>query len=75
MTRDGTFLIEGGKIRKAVKNMRFTDSFIRTLREVELSRERKLLAEGGGYDLRLVTSVLAPYMKLKKLKFTSSTEF
>jgi PmbA protein len=31
MTRDGTFLIEGGKITRGVKNLRFTESILEAL--------------------------------------------
>ena len=39
MTRDGTFLIEDGKITKAVKNLRFTDSMLRAFSNVEADDE------------------------------------
>jgi predicted Zn-dependent protease len=31
MTRDGTFLIEGGKVGRGVRNLRFTDSILEAL--------------------------------------------
>jgi PmbA protein len=36
MTRDGTFLIEGGRLGRAVKNLRFTDSLLDALGEERL---------------------------------------
>ncbi|HIE09208.1 MAG TPA: TldD/PmbA family protein, partial [Armatimonadetes bacterium] len=40
MTRYGTFLVEGGKVRRAVRNLRFTESIIGALSRVEaVSRE------------------------------------
>ena len=36
MTRDGTFLLEGGEVVGGVKNLRFTQSLLETLAQVEL---------------------------------------
>lgn len=36
MTRDGTFLIEKGKVKKAVKNFRFTVNIVDVLNKVEM---------------------------------------
>ncbi|MEN3046116.1 MAG: TldD/PmbA family protein [Candidatus Hydrothermales bacterium] len=75
MTRDGTFLIEKGKITKAIKNLRFTDSFLRVLSsDIEISKERKLIAESSPYGFRFSTGVYAPYI-LCSLRFTSLTYF
>jgi predicted Zn-dependent protease len=42
-TRDGTFLIENGKIKSAVSNMRIGQSILEAFSNVELmSKERKL---------------------------------
>lgn len=72
MTRDGTFLIEDGKITTAVKNLRFTDSMLRAYSNVEgVSRDRETAGRnwgGGG-------SVTAPTMLVRDFKFTGSTEF
>ncbi|MDH7601304.1 MAG: TldD/PmbA family protein [Armatimonadota bacterium] len=65
MTRDGTFLIEDGRITKPVKNMRFMQSLIEALANVEMI----------GRNLKLVNSTLAPAMKVKKWRFVSATEF
>ena len=41
MTRDGTFLIEHGELTRPVKNLRFTQSILDVLREVQaIGRER-----------------------------------
>lgn len=65
MTRDGTFLIEDGKIIRPVKNMRFTQSIPEALAGVEMV----------GRDLKLEESVLAPALKLGKFRFSSATQF
>lgn len=67
MTRDGTFLIEGGKITKPIKNMRFTQSIIEALNNVEMI----------GKDLKIIEQVgnhLVPALKIKNFNFTSKTE-
>jgi len=44
MTRDGTFLVEGGKIVGPVRNLRYTQSYLAALAGVSaISRERKTL--------------------------------
>ena len=44
MTRDGTFLVEGGRIVGPVRNLRFTMSYLDALANVEaVSRERRCL--------------------------------
>ncbi len=72
MTRDGLFLIENGKITKAVKNLRFTDSIIRLLNNVEaLSKDTYIANEFFDPEF----SVILPYMKIKGFRFSSVTEF
>ncbi|MDP2959805.1 MAG: TldD/PmbA family protein, partial [candidate division Zixibacteria bacterium] len=47
-TRDGTFLIENGKIKSAVKNMRIGQSILEAFSNVELmTKERKLCPQYG----------------------------
>jgi PmbA protein len=67
LTRDGTFLIENGKLTKPIKNMRYTDSMLSALRQISMiGKELESVEEG------LVT---APAMKLPKLRFTGVTEY
>ncbi|MCR4406269.1 MAG: TldD/PmbA family protein [Anaerolineae bacterium] len=69
MTRDGTFLIERGEVACPVKNLRFTQSYLDALAQVELvSRERRLLSDFGGADY-------VPALKLSEFTFTGVTEF
>ncbi|MBA4318955.1 MAG: TldD/PmbA family protein, partial [Flavobacterium sp.] len=61
--RDGTFLVENGKITKPVKNLRFTQSIVEALSNVsEISRETKLIG-----------SNLVPALRIKKFSFTGQT--
>ncbi len=67
MTRDGTFLVENGSIKSAVKNLRFTQSVVDALASaVEFSKERQLI----GVD----SSVVTPAMLLNKFNFTGRAD-
>jgi PmbA protein len=70
MTRDGTFYVEGGKIKYPVKNLRFTHSMLDAFSNVEMiSKDASLFVSDwfGG-------SVL-PAMKIKGFNFSGKTEF
>jgi predicted Zn-dependent protease len=68
MTRDGTFLIENGKIAGGVRNLRFNQSIVDALGSVEFSSEQK---RTGQYSYSLVV----PTAKIDRFTFTSTTEF
>jgi predicted Zn-dependent protease len=66
MTRDGTFLIENGKIVGPVTNLRFTEAVLEAFaRTAGLTRARRLVEEG----------VLCPAMKISGFRFTGTTGF
>jgi predicted Zn-dependent protease len=68
MTRDGTFLVEGGEIVGPVRNLRFTQSYLDALAGVEaVASERRLLKSGfaGG--------VLVPALRIGSWRFTGRT--
>ena len=66
MTRDGTFLIENGKLGEPVRDLRFTQSMVDALADVRgVSRERMLELEEGE------SGVLAPWLHLGHFAFTS----
>jgi len=71
MTRDGTFLIENGKVTRPLRNLRFTQSILDAFTNVEaLGREAKMVRSGFG---NVVTVV--PAAKIKGFRFTGATEF
>jgi len=71
MTRDGTFLIEGGEIARPVKNLRFTQSILEAFAQAEmLSSELKLVGHGWGGSATCV-----PAAKIHGFQFTGTTEF
>jgi PmbA protein len=71
MTRDGTFLIEEGEIKRPIKNLRFTESVLKALSRVSaVSRDRKVCSEGTVYSRRFVTGVVAPAIKVDGFNFS-----
>ncbi len=75
MTRDGLFLIEDGKITRALKNMRFTQSMLEALSAVEFGKPQELLGSTEWYDMHVPNASLVPPIKLEKFVFSSKTEF
>lgn len=69
LTRDGTFLIENGKIAKSVSNLRFNESPLFMLNNLEaLGRTERLAGtEQGG-------AVAMPSIKVRDFNFTSLSE-
>jgi predicted Zn-dependent protease len=69
LTRDGTFLIENGKITKAVKNFRFNESPLFMLNNLEaLGRAERIAGtESGG-------NVVMPTIKVRDFNFTSLSD-
>jgi predicted Zn-dependent protease len=71
MTRDGTFLIEEGEIKRPIKNLRFTESILKALSRVAaVSSERRICSEGTGYSRRFITGTVAPAIKIDGFNFS-----
>ncbi len=71
MTRNGTFLIENGKVTRPLRNLRFTQSILGAFANVEaLGRTPKMIRAGFG---NLV--MFAPAAKISRFRFTGATEF
>ncbi len=71
LTRDGCFLVEHGKITRAVGNMRFTDSFLEGLERCDgMTRERRAVptwwSEGG--------CVVAPAVRMRAFMFNGKSQ-
>jgi len=68
MTRDGTFMIEDGRITHPVKDLRFTQSYVEALAGVEhVGSESKLVLNEVGFATRV------PALKLSSFNFTGVT--
>jgi PmbA protein len=68
LTRDGLFLIENGKIKGAVKNMRFTESMLHAFNKVAgITTERTKVPGAFGFNY-------VPTLKIEDFHFTGKTE-
>ncbi len=68
-TRDGTFLIENGKMIRAIKNMRFNISVIDMLKAVDMISKERQTKSG------FVGPTVAPYLRTNNFTFSSKTKF
>ncbi len=76
MTRGGTFLIKDGKIAKGLKNLRFTQSMLESLADIEvLGDAAETISSTSWYEMRRFGGSVVPAAKVKKFKFTGKTEF
>jgi predicted Zn-dependent protease len=69
MTRDGTFLIEDGEVAHPVKNLRFTQSILEALSNVEaIGRETELASEF------FLSASRVPALKIRDFHFTGRSD-
>ena len=69
LTRDGTFLIENGKISKAIRNFRFNESPLFMLNKVDaMGQVQRLSGSESGGDLAM------PAVKVSDFNFTSLSD-
>jgi predicted Zn-dependent protease len=69
MTRDGTFLVEQGRVKGGLRNFRFNQSLLEMLSRVE-SMSAPVRASGEeGFDM------VVPAMKVRDFNFTEVTRF
>jgi predicted Zn-dependent protease len=70
-TRDGTFLIEDGKITRPLHDVRFTDSVLRILDQTEaLSATAQLVGDAEFYGRRFAWGVVAPALRAGDFRVT-----
>src|SRR5205809_385784 len=69
MTRDGTFLVENGEVRRPVKNLRFNQSLLELFSNIEKFTEPVRNTSFTG------TAVLEPGVLAKDFNFTSVSPF
>lgn len=72
LTRDGTFLVENGRIARPVRNLRWNESPIHILNNIEMMGrpERILPSEAGSVG----ASVIVPALKVRNFNFTSLSD-
>jgi predicted Zn-dependent protease len=69
MTRDGTFLIENGKVQCGLRNFRFNQSLIAMLSSVKAMSVPVRTCGEESFDM------VVPAMKVKEFNFTEVTKF
>jgi PmbA protein len=69
MTRDGTFLVENGKVQCGLRNFRFNESLISMLSNVEATSVPVRASGEESFDM------VVPAMKVREFNFTEATKF
>jgi predicted Zn-dependent protease len=69
MTRDGTFLVENGRVRGGVRNLRLNESLIHMLSNVEAMSTPVRACGDESFDM------VVPAMKVREFNFTEVTKF
>ena len=69
MTRDGTFLVENGRLQGGVRNFRFNESLIHMLSNIEAMSVPVRACGEESFDM------VVPAMKVKEFNFTEVTKF
>jgi predicted Zn-dependent protease len=69
MTRDGTFLVENGRVQAGVRNFRFNESLIHMLSNVEAMSQPVRSCGEESFDM------VVPAMKVRDFNFTEVTKF
>lgn len=69
MTRDGTFLIEAGRVKHGIRNFRFNQSIIDMLSNVEAMSHAVRASGEESFDM------VVPAMKVRGFNFTEVTKF
>jgi predicted Zn-dependent protease len=69
MTRDGTFLVENGRVQGGVRNFRFNESLIHMLSNVEATSVPVRSCGEESFDM------VVPAMKVREFNFTEVTKF
>jgi len=73
VTRDGTFLIEDGKVTRPLRDLRLTDSVLGILSRAQaLTREQKLTSDGEFYGRRFAYGVVCPALRADAVRFTGA---
>jgi predicted Zn-dependent protease len=69
MTRDGTFWIEGGEVQHGVRNLRFNQSLLDMLAQVEMLGQPQRTAGEESFEM------VVPAAKVREFNFASTTKY
>lgn len=76
MTRNGTFMIENGSIAYPLRNMRFNQSILTSLKKIAAVASVLHLVDGGNtYGQRFPWGFILPALVIEDFHFTGETEF
>jgi predicted Zn-dependent protease len=71
VTRDGTFLIEDGRIARPLRDVRFTDSALGVLERTQaLTATTRLMTDAEFYGRRFATGTVCPALRASGLRIT-----
>jgi len=70
LTRDGVYLIEGGKLTKTLKNFRYFTSMLEALKDVELGSRQVLTGPG-----EIGIPIVVPDAKIARFNLSAQTSF
>ena len=75
LTRDGTFLIEEGKITKVVNNLRFTENISDIIKGItDIENKSYTIPYSSNYGEFGIYSARMPHVKVNGFKISSSTK-
>ena len=73
VTRDGTFLIEDGRVTRPLRDLRLTDSVLGILSRAEgLTAAQQLTSDGEFYGRRFAHGVVCPGLRASAVRFTGA---
>jgi PmbA protein len=73
VTRDGTFLIEDGRVTRPLRDLRLTDSVLGILSRVsDLTAGQELASDGEFYGRRFAYGVVCPGLRASAARFTGA---
>jgi predicted Zn-dependent protease len=73
MTRDGTFLIEDGRVTRPLRDVRFTDEILRILAATQaLGAQPVLTSEGELYGERFAYGTVCPPLRADGFRVSGS---
>ncbi len=73
VTRDGTFLIEDGRVTRPLRDLRLTDSVLGILSRTQaLTRDQRLTSDGEFYGRRFAYGVVCPALRADAVRFTGA---
>jgi predicted Zn-dependent protease len=69
MTRHGTFRVEGGRVKRALNPVRFTENIVKAFERIEgLSKSVEVF---GGHQGSFLSSISVPHLLISSFRFTS----